>query len=89
MTDQQARVFEALARGRLIFPFRDELRGLRDLAKSGPLTSDEQGRLTALDGAYQKIKAKDEWFHSAMLAGDQASAAKVAQDALAILKEVA
>ena len=89
MTDDQARTFEALARGRLIFPFRGELAELRAESKRGPLTSDEAARLKDLSAAFDKVKVKDQWFHSAMLAGDIEAAAKAAEEALAILEEVA
>lgn len=84
MTDEQAKVFEALSRGRLIFPYQNELDALQD--QDGPLTSDESSRLSALEGLYAKVKVKDEWFHSAMLAGDIDGAGRVAQEALALME---
>lgn len=89
MTDTQAVVFEALSRGRLVFPFRDEMAALRKTREAGPLTDDESERLRVLEGAFERIKAKDQWFHSAMQAGDIEAARHVAEAALAIMKEVA
>ena len=86
MTDQEAVVFEALARGRLIFPFKQEMSDLR--AMEGPLTDDESDRLADLSDAFEKIKVKDKWFHSAMEGGDTETAGKVAGEALAILEEL-
>lgn len=88
MTDKQAIVFEALSRGRLIFPYRDEMADLRAQRDRGPLTDMEDERLRALEGAYERIKAKDAWFHSAMESGDTEAARQVADSALAILKEI-
>lgn len=87
MTDDQARVMEAVARGRLIFPFRNELKNLR--GRPGPLTSEESGRLAALEDALRNVKIKDQWFHSAMQAGDIEMAAKYAQEALEVIEAIA
>lgn len=89
MTDPQAIVFEALARGRLIFPFKDELRELRSRAKSGPLIDAEQARMEELESAFERVKAKDAWFHAAMQSGDHEGARQVAEQALEICQEVA
>ena len=80
-------VFSALARGRLIFPFRDEMSALR--SNQRPLIEDESARLTALSDAFEKIKIKDQWFHSAMQGGDIESAGKIAGEALSICEELA
>ena len=88
MTDNQARVFVSLSRGRLIFPFREEADHLRALSKSGPLTSDESERLSALEEGYRKVKAKDQGFHSAMESGNIESAGRIAEEALSICKDL-
>ena len=88
MSDQEAAVFEAISRGRLIFPFRDELSALKKQAQAGPLTDDEQERLSELQGAFQIILTKDKWFHSAMVAGDTDTALKVAEEALKVCQEL-
>ena len=89
MTPQQNIVFSALARGRLIFPFKEERSELRARAAAGPLIEDEAARLTDLDEAFEDIKAKDQWFHSAMQSGDIEAAGKVAAEALDVLQELA
>lgn len=89
MTDGQAKVFEALSRGRLIFPFKEERSELRARAAAGPLIDDEAVRLADLDSAFEDIKAKDQWFHSAMQSGDIEAAGKVAAEALDVLQELA
>ena len=80
-------VFSALARGRLIFPFRDEMSALR--SNQRPLIEDESARLTALSDAFEKIKIKDQWFHSAMQGGDWETAEKASKEAQAILEDLA
>lgn len=87
MTDDQARIMEALGRGRLIFPFREELADLR--GRQGPRTSEEGERLKALEDAHRAIKTKDQWFHSAMKSGDIEAAAKVAQEVAGVLEDLA
>ena len=89
MTDEQAVVMESLGRGRLIFPFKTEMSDLRQRAKAGPLTESESGRLNAIEGAFEKIKIKDQWFHSAMQGGDIESAGKIAGEALSICEDLA
>lgn len=89
MTDPEAMVFEALARGRLIFPFKDELKALRDTAANGPLTDSENERMAELVGAFEQVKIKDKWFHSAMEGGDTETARRVAEEALEICEQVA
>lgn len=89
MTDEQARVMESLGRGRLIFPFREEMESLRAQGNQGPLTADEGSRLKDLTAAYEKIKIKDQWFHSAIQGGELDQAAKVAEEAKEILEELA
>ena len=87
MTDEQTKVFEAVSRGRLIFPFQDEMDALSDI--DGELTDDEDSRLAELSDAFDKIKIKDEWFHSAMEGGDVDTAARVAGEALKICEDLA
>ena len=89
MTDEQARVFSSLSRGRLIFPFREEADRLRSLAKSGPLTSDESERLAALEDGYKRVKVKDQGFHASMESGNLEAAGRIAEEALAICKDLA
>ena len=89
MTDMQAIVFEALAKGRLIFPFKDELFKLRKWAAQGPLTEAEIARLNTLEAAYERVKSKDKWFHSAMQSGDTEGARQYAEEALAICRDLA
>ena len=89
MTDPEAMVFEALGRGRLIFPFKDELAELRARAKAGPLIDSEAERLSELEGAFQIMLVKDKWFNSAMQGGDLEAACKVAEEALAVCQELA
>ena len=89
MTDQEASVLAAIARGRLIYPFLEEMRGLQELATKTELASYETARLKALEQNFAKIKTKDEWFHSAMASGNIEAAGRVAEEVLAIIKEVA
>ncbi len=89
MTPEQNVVFSALARGRLIFPFREEMNALREQAARGPLIEDEAARLAVLSDAFEKIKKKDEWFHSAMEGGDMSAAGKIAAEALEMLRDLA
>lgn len=88
MDADQMQVFEALWRGRLIFPFQDELAGLREEDGSGGLTTDEQGRREVLEGAYKRVKEKDEVFHKAMVTGNDAQALTAAEEALVIIQEI-
>ncbi len=81
-------VFEALARGRLIFPFKDELAALRKHAASGDLTDAEAQRKLELEGGFQTLLVKDKWFHSAMEGGDTEAARKVAEEALQVCREL-
>mgnify|MGYP001588247444 FL=1 len=87
MTDIQARVMESLARGRLIFPQKSELNGLRETGKSSGLTNGERARLDLLESVYSKVREQDQWFHSAMLSGNIESARQAAEKALATIKE--
>ena len=89
MTQEQDAVFSALARGRLIFPFKAERSALRATAKRRSLIDDEAERLSDLDGAFQTMLVKDKWFHSAMQAGDTETARRVAEEALAVCQELA
>ena len=89
MTPEQDAVFSALARGRLIFPFREELSELREMAKEGPLTDSESQRLIDLEGAFQTMIVKDKWFHSAIEGGDTETARKIAEEALKVCQELA
>lgn len=89
MTDPEAMVFEALARGRLIFPFKDELATLRKEFAAGPLTDAEAERKLALEGAFQTLLVKDKWFHSAMEGGDIDTARHIADEALKVCQELA
>ncbi len=89
MTDPEAMVFEALSRGRLIFPFKDELSALRKHAANGELTDAETERKLALEGAFETLLVKDKWFHSAMEGGDTEAARKVAEEALQVLQDLA
>lgn len=88
MTDMEAKVFESLSRGRLMFPFKDELAALRKKSQAGPLIDSEAERMTDLQGAFEVIKVKDRWFHSAMEGGDTIGAQKIAEEALAVLQEL-
>ena len=89
MTPEQDLVFSALSRGRLIFPFRGELKALRKQSEIGPLIGGESERLAALSKAFDEIKVKDKWFHSAMEGGDTDTAARVAGEALKICEDLA
>ncbi len=89
MTDPQAVVMTALARGRLIFPFKAELSKLNKAAKAGPLTAAETERRTKLTGLRERLSAKDKWFHSAMAGGDLEAAQRVAEEARVMLEEAA
>lgn len=70
MTDDQAKVFGALSRGRLIFPFHDERQALHAVEKEGGLTAREAARKSLLDHAYQRLELHSDAFHSALLKGD-------------------
>ena len=89
MTDEQKAVFEAVSRGRLIFPFRGEREHLLDQAKAGPLASFEKARLEKIEAAYAKVRNQDERFHSAMVAGDIEGAGRIAEEALKTLESLA
>lgn len=81
MTDQQAKVFGALARGRLIFPLHDERQALHEAAKTG-LTRREEARKAVVDEAFKRVEAASNDFHSAIEAGDFQAAQKAIVSAL-------
>ena len=89
MTPEQEMVFSALARGRLIFPFRAELKELRAQSKAGPLIGGEAERLADLEAGFKEIIIKDKWFHSAMEGGDTKTARKYAEEAKEICADLA
>ncbi len=74
MTDDQAKIFGALSRGRLIFPFHDERQALHEAVSAGGLTEREKVRKELLDDAFVHMEKRDSEFHKAMLAGDMESA---------------
>lgn len=74
MTDDQAKIFGALSRGRLIFPFHDERQALHQAVRDGGLTSREEDRKAVLDGVYSEFERIDHAFHGAMEAGDNEAA---------------
>lgn len=74
MTDDQAKIFSALSRGRLIFPFHDERKALHDAKKDGGLTAREEDRKAVLDGVFSEFTAIDHAFHGALEAGDNEAA---------------
>lgn len=88
MTDQENVVLEAVTRGRLIVPFREELLALRDEAKAGPLTGPEKSRLEILESAHEQVEGMDGAFHHAMEGGDYASAERIALQMLAVAEVV-
>lgn len=89
MTDNENVVLEAVTRGRLICPFREELIALRDEAAAGPLTGPETQRLAVLERAYEQVEGLDGAFHTAMEAEDYTAAERVARDMLAVAEVVA
>lgn len=89
MTDTENVVLEAVTRGRLICPFREELLALREEAAAGPLTGPEKERLEVLERAYKQVEGLDDAFHKAMEAEDYNAAERVARDMLAVAEVVA
>ena len=86
MNDDDAEVMEALTRGRLIFPFMEEMEGLR---AAGPLTAPEKVRLERLDKAYSYMKTCDEKFNAAYEAGNLEDAQAAAEKALGEMEVLA
>lgn len=84
MTDDQAKVFGALARGRLIFPLHDEREALHEAEKSGGLTRRESARKVVVDEAFDRVKAASDDFHAALEANDL----QAAQRAIVVAIEV-
>ena len=89
MTPEQNLVFQSLSRGRLIFPFRAEMKSLRAVAARRELIDAESERLAELEDGLKAMVVKDEWFHSAMEGGDVDTAARVAGEALKICEDLA
>lgn len=88
MTDTEQVVLEAVTRGRLVVPFREELLALREEAQAGPLTGPEQARLEVLERAYAQVAGLDAAFHNAMELGDYTAADKVARQMLAVAEVI-
>lgn len=74
MTDDQAKVFGALGRGRLIFPFHDERQALHAAEKDGGLTMREAARKDLLDHAHARLEHHSDAFHASIVKGDHAAA---------------
>lgn len=70
MTDDQAKVFGALSRGRLIFPFHDERQSLHAAENEGGLTEREKEKKALLDDAFEVMQKRDAEFHASMLSGN-------------------
>ncbi len=89
MTEDSANVLEALTRGRLIFPFMEEMNALRDEAKAGPLLGSEKGRLAEIEAAYKEFAVHDEKFHAAYVSGNLDAAQMHAEMALRVVAGLA
>ena len=88
MTEDQLQVFEALRRGRLICPFRQEMLDLQKIRKYGVLTQDEERRLAVLEAAYEVIKTHDAAFNAAMKSMDYEAALPHAKAGFIVANEV-
>lgn len=86
MNDDDAEVMEALTRGRLIFPFLEEMEGLR---AAGPLTVPEKARLGDLESAYSYMQTCDKKFNAAYERGDLEEALEAASKALGEMENLA
>ena len=89
MTDESAEVLEALTRGRLIFPFLEEMNALRDEASAGPLLMDEKARLGELEKVFAEFEKHDKAFNAAYEAGHLELAQGHAQQALDLAQTLA
>jgi len=87
MDEGQTLAFEALSRGRLIFPFQEEIESLRSVR--GDNTAAEVERLSRLEQGRSKIEAKDKLFNEAMRGGDLVSAERFAKEAVRIAEDLA
>ena len=85
MNEREEVVLEAAARGRLIFPYMEELTRLREERKIGPLTATEKERLAGLEEVFKEFSGLDRSFHAAMASGDLTTAERAAYQALTLL----
>jgi hypothetical protein len=86
MSDVDDVVLEAVSRGRLIFPFMEELEALRKTV--GGLTEMEQARLARLEAAFEQVRGLDAAFHAAMAEQDLVTAEDIARRVLAVAEAV-
>lgn len=89
MTEESDEVLEALTRGRLIFPFMEEMVALQGEAKQGPLLANEKVRLGKIEATFIEFQKHDNGFNAAYESGDLDKALEHGQMGLAVAEDLA